>query len=111
MVDNSETVLDDHRKMLTVSKNLSTFQLDNLKKWAFIAFDNVDNNTVSYSFIDGEDQFYAGRVVFKINLETDIDKEEKFKRSTFLADWTRVLFWTDTKVEVYVNDKRIINDI
>ena len=110
-MDNSETLLDDHRKMLTVSKHLSDFQLQNLKKWAFIAFDNVDNSLVDYSFIDGEDQFYAGRVIFKIKLEEDISTEEKFKRSTFLADWTRVLFWTDTKIEVFVNDKRIINDI
>jgi hypothetical protein len=110
-MDNSETLLDDHRKMLTVSKHLSDFQLQNLKKWAFIAFDNVDNSLVDYSFIDSEDQFYAGRVIFKIKLEEDISTEEKFKRSTFLADWTRVLFWTDTKIEVFVNDKRIINDI
>lgn len=110
-MDNSQTVLDDHRKMLTVSKHLSDFQLQNLKKWAFIAFDSVDKSSVDYSFIDGEDQFYAGRVVFKINLGKDISLEEKIKRSTFLADWTRVLFWTDTKIEVFVNDKRIINDI
>jgi hypothetical protein len=110
-MDKNETVLDDHRKMLTVSKHLSDFQLQNLKKWAFVAFDNVDNSMVDYSFIDGEDQFYAGRVIFRINLESDITTDEKIKRSTFLADWTRVLFWTDTKVEVFVNDKRIINDI
>ena len=110
-MDNNQTVLDDHRKMLTVSKHLSDFQLQNLKKWAFIVFDDVDNSMVEYSFIDGEDQFYAGRVIFKVNLEKDILPEEKIKRSTFLADWTRVLFWTDTKIEVFVNDKRIINDI
>lgn len=106
-MSNNKTQLDDHRNMLTISKQLSSFQLENLKGWPFVVFPNVKKNEIDYNFIDDQDMFYAGKVVFKVEIEQPMDKEEIERRSVFLSDWTRVLFWTDTKVEVFVNGERI----
>ena len=107
MATDKITELDDHRKMLTLSKQLSEFQITNLKTWPQIAFDNVLNSTVDYSFIDKDEMFYAGKVIFRVNLSNEPSKEEIIKRSNYLADWTRILFWTDIQVEVFVNEQRI----
>ena len=111
MSTDQTTQLDDHRKMLTLSKQLSSFQLENLKGWPFVVFPDIKKSEVEYSFIDNEEMFYAGEVIFKVELDSELNKEEILKRSTFLSDWTKVLFWTDTKVEVHVNGKRINDNI
>ena len=109
MTTRNETILDDHRKMLTLSKQLSDFQLENLQKWPFIVFDGIKKNTVEYNFIDENDMFYAGIVTF--NLESDIVEESHIKdHGRFLVDWAKILFWTDTQIEVTLNGKRI-NDL
>lgn len=107
MATDKTSELDDHRKMLTLSKQLSDFQITNLKAWPQIAFNDVKNSTVDYSFIDKDEMFYAGKVIFRIALLEEPNKEEIIKRSNHLADWTRILFWTDTQVEVFVNEQRI----
>lgn len=110
-MSDSTNQLDDHRRMLALSKQLSSFQLENLKGWPFIVFSNIKKSEVEYSFIDDQDMFYAGKVVFKVDLDGVSNKEDTLKRSNFLSDWTKVLFWTDTKVEVYVNGERIGNSV
>ena len=109
MSTDQTTQLDDHRKMLTISKQLSNFQIENLKGWPFVAFSDIKKSEIEYNFIDNQEMFYAGEVIFKIELNNNLDGEEILKRSTALSNWTRVLFWTDTKVEVYVNEQRISN--
>jgi hypothetical protein len=111
MSTEQETKLDDHRKMLTLSKQLSDFQLENLKAWPFVVLPDISQSFVDYNFIDEQDLFYAGKVIFKITMDNKLEEQDLLTRCTFLADWTRILFWTDTQVEVFVNGKRVGHSI
>ena len=92
--------LDDHRNMLMVSKKVSDFQLTNLKTWPLIVFDNVENVSVSYNFIDKEEMFFAGEVTFDFKFKNDLTPDDSKKKQSLsiLNQWTKLLFYTDTKV-------------
>ena len=84
--------------------NLSDFQLTNLKTWPFIVFDDVEKVEVNYDFSQivkderGEEVsgIGAGKVVFNLSTK-QIPKPEQIDK---LKEWTKFLFWKDTKVEV-----------
>lgn len=107
MDSNPESILDDHRKMLTLSKSLSDFQINNLQKWPLVAFNNVKDSSVQYNFLDQEDVFYAGEVFYKITVDSEVIDDEVKKRALALINWTKALFWNDTNVEVDINGERI----
>lgn len=97
----SNTIIDDHRNMLMVSKNISEFQETNLKQWPLIVFDNVDEVSVDYDFINASSEFYEGKVVFDLTFKENIYPSEEKRKKAFedLTLWTRFLFWSNTAVE------------
>lgn len=101
MKSNKNNIVDDHRNMLMVSKNISIFQESNLKQWPMIVFDNIDSVNIDYDFINSEEEFYEGKVVFDFSFKDGqfpID-EKKQKALEDLTTWTRFLFWSNTSVE------------
>lgn len=108
MSDNQNTILDDHRSMLTISKSLSDFQLENLQKWPFVLFQDILESSIEYNFLDEEGLFFAGKIKFNLKLLMEqSNKKEIMEKANFLSSWVKILFWTDTQVEVFINDERI----
>lgn len=106
-----QTMVDDHRNMLMLSKNISDFQENNLKSWAFIFLNNVDTVKVSWNFIrkNKASDFYAGKVDFDIKLKSkDIAPEDVDKTQIGvdqLIASTKFLFWSETQVKIKINGK------
>ena len=101
MESNNTTIVDDHRNMLMISKNISTFQEQNLKQWPLIVLDNVDSVKVDYDFINNQDEFFEGKVSFDFTFKegqypTDDKRKKAFEDLTI---WTKFLFWSNTSVE------------
>jgi len=71
------TIVDDHRNMLQVSKNISAFQEQNLKSWAFIFFNGVASVKVDWNFIrkNKSADLYAGKVTFDVKFERGINPD------------------------------------
>jgi len=109
MKQHSQSIVDDHRNMLQVSKNISKFQEDNLKSWAFIFFENVDKVSVSWDFFkkNKSRDFYAGTVTYDIKFKknTKIDDEKAIKAINTIEACTKFLFWNDTKIVIKNNGK------
>ena len=106
------TIVDDHKKMLIMTGNLSDFQLDNLKKWPFILFDKeLDRVSVKYDFtktVANEEELSAGLVTydFEFKKNTKMSREETKKKLDLLTLWTRFLFWKETKVDFQRTGKK-----
>ena len=49
---NQNTIVDDHRNMLQISKKISVFQEQNLKSWAFIFFNDVQKVKVDWNLLE-----------------------------------------------------------
>jgi hypothetical protein len=105
----SQTIVDDHRNMLQVSKKISVFQENNLKSWAFLFFDNVDKVDISWDFFKKNDNkdFYAGKVTFNIKLKKGykVDLEKAKIGLEQLDACTKFLFWKETKVVIKKSGK------
>jgi hypothetical protein len=86
--------------MLMVSKNLSDFQIENLRNWPFLFFTNVDNASVEWDFIDKDGLFYEGEVSFDIKTS---DTDNLPVAVMYLEAAAKVMFWSNTKVNVKLN--------
>ena len=104
------TIVDDHRNLLQVSKHISEFQEKNLKSWSFIFFDNVDEVKVSWDFIrkNKSEDFFAGKVTFDIKFKkgAEITPEKAQLGIDRLEASTKFLFWSETKVIIKKNGKK-----
>jgi hypothetical protein len=96
----TDNIVDSHRKMLMVSKNLSDFQIENLRNWPFLFFTTVESVSVEWNFIDDNDLFYEGEVSFDVKTS---DTNDLGVAVMYLEASTKVMFWTDTKVSVKIN--------
>lgn len=100
----NEKLIDDHKKMLIMTGNLSDFQLENLKKWPFIVFnEKLEKCSVHYDFtkvVSNEEELSPGSVTFDFEFakNTKLDKAEAKKKLDALTLWTRFLFWKETQV-------------
>ena len=111
MQANNQSIVDDHRNMLMISKNISEFQENNLKSWAFIFFNNVESVKVSWNFFRRNESkdFYPGKVDFDIKLKnTDkkVDSSNIQNGIDQLTACTKFLFWSETKVNIKINGKK-----
>jgi len=101
---NQPTVVDDHRNMLMVSKKISKFQEQNLKSWAFLFFENLNEAEVSWSFIknNANQDFYPGKVEFNLKFKrgSKLDPEKCQEGMDRLIACTKFLFWSETDVKV-----------
>jgi len=106
-MENNQTIVDDHRNMLMLTKKVSDFQENNLKSWAFVFFDNVDSVNVSWNFLknNSNEEFFPGDVEFNIifnnNTLENLDKEQKGLNMLIAA--TKFLFWSETNIVVKKN--------
>lgn len=107
---NQQSVVDDHRNMLQISKNVSKFQEDNMKSWVFIFFENVEKVEVSWNFFrkNKSQDLYAGKVTYDIyfqkGFEVDLDKARR--GLDILEACTKFLFWKETLVTIKKNGKK-----
>ena len=110
MSDNKNTkeetsVVDDHKKMLIMTGNLSDFQLDNMKKWPFILFDQeLEKVEINYDFtklVAEQEELAPGRVSYNLEFKknTKLNRDETKNKLQMLTLWTQFLFWKETKVE------------
>ena len=110
----SSNIVEDHKKMLLASGQLSEFQLKNLKTWPYIVFNTeiLDSLEIHYNFQNPsydpekglEDQeaqeLCAGAITynFKFKKGSKVDKEGKKLALDQLTLWTKFLFWKNTDV-------------
>lgn len=97
---NTQNIVDEHRKMVVMTGNISDFQIENLKKWPFLVFGkDLKTVQIDYDFVQGDEDngsLYAGRV----NYDFDFEKEPEATGVSLdmLRHWTKYMFWEDTKV-------------
>lgn len=109
----SDQLVEEHRKMITVTGNLSDFQINNLRNWPYVLFDHddVDGISLSYDFTNSMEeqesegsggQLYAGRVVYDFSFKNlaKYDSDGLKKRIEQLTHWVKYLFWVDTEVVI-----------
>lgn len=92
-------IVDEHRKMIIMTGNISDFQIKNLKSWPFIVFGpELKSVEIDYEFTKGGEngELYPGKVNFDFNFTSD--PEDPNNSIGLLTHWTRFLFWQDTTV-------------
>ena len=108
-MQNKQNIVDDHRNMLMLSKNISEFQENNLKTWSFIFLEGVDTVKVSWNFIDNNENkdFFPGEVTFDVTFKEGAGPETDFEniQTGFekLVAATKFLFWSETEVIIKQN--------
>jgi len=101
-----EQQLEEHKQIVIMTGNISDFQLKNLKTWPFILFDDVETVTIDYNFTetvkneDGENSEGIGAGKVKFSIKSKAEPTEKAIET--IKNWTKVLFWNDTVVEVNI---------
>ena len=103
------SVIAEHRNMLMISKNISTWQEAQLSNWPLVAFDTLKSVKVRYDFIGSDDMFNEGVVEYIFEFKGDApegaDKERGLKS---LTEWTKNIFWSDTSVLFKIGDQEWI---
>lgn len=93
-------VIEDHRNMLAFSKQLSDFQINNLKTWPMLVFDRVESCEIDYNFFDEEGNFVPGHVKFNFKFNGDLPLEQVDTAKTNLSSWVKSVFFQETDVRV-----------
>lgn len=108
MNNEHDNIVEEHRKMVLMSGKISDFQLENLKKWPFIAFGrNLDKIEIEYDFTtskDGNDksmEVCAGYVTYNFHFNDNfkMSKDDILARLSSLTVWVKYLFWKDTQIK------------
>jgi hypothetical protein len=102
-MSNQHSMIDDHRNMFMLSKNLSQFQLMNLQAWPQVFFENYKNAKIEYNFIDKDENFYSGEVTFNIDLDGELKEDAS---CLHLEAATKLMFWSDTQVNILINGEK-----
>jgi hypothetical protein len=100
-MQSQHNIVDSHRNMLMVSKNLSDFQTENLRQWPMIFFNYVERVQVEYSFLDTDGNFFAGNVTFNITIKGPVG--DIVSPAMHLEAATKLMFWSDTNVVIKIN--------
>jgi hypothetical protein len=108
--DMSETVVKDHKNMLILSKELSDFQLVNLKNWPLLTFPWTKSVEVTYNFVNDKEDFYPGKIIFNIkDPVTHREHKAVIKQNISALNYmVKYLFWEETEVEILRNGKKWI---
>ena len=109
-ISENEQLIEEHKKMLLMSGNLSDFQLNNMKIWPSLLFDNIENVGISWDFNSAENEILgAGSVTYDFKFKkgglSGVGKEVKEKKREQLTLFTKFLFWKDTEVNIKRNGK------
>jgi len=99
--DTTQNIVDEHRKMIVLTGNVSEFQIENLQKWPYLVFgEDLEKVSIEYNFVQGEGEegdLYAGSVSFDFTFSTEPKLVEH--SLNLLKHWTQYLFWEDTVVK------------
>jgi hypothetical protein len=95
-----EKAIEDHRNMLILSKNLSDFQINNLKTWPMLVFDNVDKCEIDYNFFDDNGNFVPGHVHFNFTFKDGIPSHQVKTATENLNSWVKSVFFSSTEVKL-----------
>lgn len=104
-------IIEEHKKMVIMTGNLSDFQLTNLKTWPFILFDSLESVEVSYDFtklIAEKEELSPGTVQFnfKFKKDTKLNRDQTKKQLEALSLWTKFMFWKETEVRFVKEGKK-----
>lgn len=106
----NQTVVDDHRNMLMVSKKVSSFQEQNLKSWAFLFFKDLETVEVSWNFLKGNkaNDFFSGKIDYNLKFKkgSEVSNEKAEEGMQMLDACVKFLFWSETKVNIKKNGKK-----
>lgn len=97
------SIVEEHKKMVIMTGNLSDFHMENLKKWPFILFDELERVDLTYDFtklVAEEEQLSPGTVQYDFIFKqgTKLNREQTKKRLETLSLWTKFMFWKETEV-------------
>ena len=115
MSDNQEQenkVIEDHKKMLMMTGNLSDFQLTNMKTWPFLLFDKeLETVKIDYDFtklVDDNEELSPGSIEYNFEFKkgTKLDRVETKKKLEILENWTRFMFWKETSISILRSGKK-----
>lgn len=110
MEQHKNTIVDDHRNMLQVSKNISKFQEENLKSWAFIFLDDVEQVKISWNFFrrNKAKDFFPGKISYDIRFKKDseVDLEKMNLGIDQIVACVKFMFWRETKVDMKIDGKK-----
>lgn len=107
--ENIQEMIDDMRNITMLTGQISIVQEKTIKTWPSVAYDDVVGVEIKYDLTkDYVKENGEGYVKYYIN--TKNIPEDAEKRSKFLAHWIRDLFWKEIKIEVYLNEKCILED-
>jgi len=93
------SIVEDHRKMMILSGNLSDFQIKNISKYPSVFYPGFIESRVDYDF-GGTGVNHAGTVQYKITLEKIMEPESKEKEEDALNACVKFLFWKETDVRI-----------
>ena len=105
------SIIEEHKKMVIMTGSLSDFQLENLKKWPFILFEDLEKAEITYDFtklVAEQEELSPGTVQFdlKFKKDTKLDREYTKKQLDTLTLWTKFLFWKETEVRFLNSGKK-----
>jgi hypothetical protein len=111
LVDNTDGtsmgLIDDHKRAVLMTGNLSDFQINNLKNWMIMLFpsEKVDRYGLSYdfsnsNFSNSDAMGDAGKINLSIHLKPNVPKKEFKDSIKTYKEWCKFLFWEGTKVKV-----------
>lgn len=104
--------IEDHKKALMMSGNLSDFQIVNLRNYPQIVFNDIENYSLNFNFYrykeSGEREVYSGKVEYDINFKEGYEEsnEQMDFRKTALETFVKSLFWEDTEVSLKKNGEK-----
>ncbi|HBI01429.1 MAG TPA: hypothetical protein DDY18_07375 [Flavobacterium sp.] len=108
-----QSIVDEHRKMVIMTGNLSDFQLENLKNWAFLIFDKevLVNAKITYDFtklVAEEESLSPGAVQYDFYFKpgTKLNRADVKKRIEHLRMWVKFMFWKETEVRILKEGKK-----
>lgn len=110
--EKESTMIEDHKKMLMMTGNLSDFQLDNIKNWPFLLFgDELETVEINYDFtklVDDNEELSPGVIHynFKFKQGAKLNREMAKKQLDTLALWVRFMFWKETEVRILRSGKK-----
>jgi hypothetical protein len=105
------SIIEDHKKMVIMTGSLSDFQLQNLKTWPFLLFDQLETAAITYDFtklIGEQEELSPGTVQFDFKFKegTKLERDHTKKQLETLSLWVRFMFWKETKVKFLKSGKK-----
>jgi hypothetical protein len=102
-----DKIVEEHRNMLILSKNLSEFHINHLKNWPMLVFNDVDKCEVDWNFFDENDVLSPGYITFNFTFKQKPQVQELKKAQENLSSWCKCLFFKETEVTLLDEGKKI----